>query len=103
MRTLVRPDASGSVWLHADTRQEPAPGSRRAVGTGVVLLEWPQRRLGVVHNDALGLPCLEHLGRMGVRVTAIVRLREIDAHDVVRRARFELGPLLRIDHVVWRR
>ena len=99
---LVRADPAGAVVLDPHAREEPAAGARLAVGAGVVLLERPERgpaRPG--RRRPRARHCASSCG--GVRVRVAVALRQVDADDVVRRARLELGPLLGVDHVVGRR
>ena len=98
MGALVRADAAGSVLLHADAREEALPGTGAAVGSGVILSQRPQARLLVGDQHPLPAPVGE-LGRRPL-VAIFAPFGKIDAHDVVRRARFELGALLGIDHVV---
>jgi len=97
---LVGPDPAGAVFLHAHAREEAAAGSALPVRAREVLRQRPQRGLPVAHDRAALLPLRELLGCALIRVRA---LRQVDAHDVVRRAIRERGPLLGIDHVVgWR-
>ncbi len=100
MRALVGPDPTGAVILHAYAREEPAPRAALPVGSGVVLLERPQLRLLVLNHDVVATPVRERAGGLGVWIIAP---REVDAHDVVRGASLELGPLLIVDHVIRRR
>jgi hypothetical protein len=101
VRALVRADAPRAVVLDPDACEEAAAGADAPVRARVLLLERPQRRLGVADEDALGLPALEHARRVRVRVP--VRLRQVDLDDIVRRARDQRGALAGVDDVVGRR
>jgi hypothetical protein len=100
VRPLVGADAARAVLLHTHAREEAPTGQAAAVGTRVLLVDHPQRRLLVAHQAPLGLPALEQAGRVlvGVRLA----LGQVDMHDVVRGARRQLGALGRVDHVVGR-
>ena len=58
MGALVRADPARAVVLDAHAREQPVAGAAAAVGARVVLLERPQRGLGVLDDDALGAPAV---------------------------------------------
>ena len=99
VRPLVRTDASRPVLLDSHARKESAPRPQRSVGPAVALLERPQRRLRVAHQNPRPLPLAVELRGVFVGLTA---RRQVDLDDVVRRARHELRALARIDHVIGR-
>ena len=103
MRALVRTDPTAAVVLHAHAREQPAARAPFAVRSGVVLLERPQRRLRVGHDDAVVAPGLQGRGGVVVGVAAGAILRQVDRDDVVGRAGEQPLALLGIDHVVGRR
>ena len=103
MRALVRADPPGAVVLDAHAREQAVARAAAAVGAGVVLLERPQRGLGVLHHHALVAPAPQHGGGVGVRVAAVRVLREVDLDDVVRGAGDQRGALGGVDDVVGRR
>ena len=94
MRALVRADPARAVVLDAHAREQPVAGAAAAVGAGVVLLERPQRGLGVLDDDPLGAPAVQRRGGVGVRVAAGGVLRQVDLDGVVRRAGDQLGALV---------
>src|SRR5262249_8116713 len=96
---LVGADAARAVGGDAGASEEPVGGHGAAVGPGVVLDERPQRGLFVAGYRALGLPGAPQLRRGRVRVVAV---GQVDAHDIVWRARGELVALLGVDDVVGR-
>ena len=102
VRTLMRADPAGAVFLYAYPRKEAAAGARLAVGSDVVLLERPDRRCVVLHDDALCSPCRQHGCGVLVYVAAVGGDREIDLDGVVGRARLEHSATLGVDHVVGR-
>ena len=95
----IRP---GAVVLHPHAREQAAPALLAAVGGRVVLLEHPERGLGLPDEHALLAPGLEHLLGVLVGIAASGRPREVDLHDVEGALRQQAVAQLVVDHVVGR-
>src|SRR4051794_41063611 len=91
MGAFVRPDAALPILLHANAREEPAPAAPRAVRSGVVLLEDPERGLGLLGQDAACAPVGEGLAGVLVRVFAVGTVWQVDLDDVAGVLREQLG------------
>jgi hypothetical protein len=100
MGALVRPDPARPVVLDADAREDAVPRAAAAVRAGVVLLERPQRGLGVGDDDAVLAPGGQDRGGVRVRIALERILWQVDLDDVVRRAGDQLRALVGVDDVV---
>ena len=97
MRTLVRENAAGCIRLGAERCHDPVAPARNAVGTDVVLLEVPDRRVRISRENPLGQPASVALARS----SSVGRRGQMD--DVVEITRAQLQDVLVVDHVVRRR
>ena len=100
--SFMRPDPF-AVGRKAHPGEEAAAGEPRAVWGGVVLLQGPDRGIGIVGERALIGPFRQQLRGVLIRVAAVGIAREVELDDVVGIAPGELGALLVVDHVIRRR
>jgi hypothetical protein len=99
---LVGADQPRPVGGHGDSGDEPAPGLPGAIRRGVVLLQRPDRRLGVLDEPPRITPMAEQIGGVRVDVGAVSGAGQVELDDVVARARQQLRAAGIVDHVVRR-
>ena len=98
MGPLVRPDATGTVGLDPDSREEAPARQAASVRRRVVLRVGPDGGLAVAREHPLQLPRFDQLA--GRRVGVAVTLRQVERDHVEGRALHQLGALGGVDHVV---
>ena len=98
---LMRTNAL-AVGGELDPGEEAAAGEAGAVGRRVVLLERPDRRLGVPRQHSLVGPLAQQLRRVPIGIAAVRIAGQVELDHVVRRAAGKFGPLRLVDHVVGR-